>query len=412
MKIIIYPLCIFLFCIGCRQVEKNEIPQEIEQLGNLKIINGKAVSNIKFTLEHSFGESDEVLIGAITGLAVSDEGEVLIADNPQKTIHIFNKKGIYQGNLGGAGFGPGEFQLITDMKVRDNILQVLDRVQYRMNVFNVENSSILETKNAVQYPKNVKEHEEISKWIPNVTYPLYGQHILTGFMQHPWDSRIKMDSYNLDKKRMVKYYLMDYEGNIISDEVFEQRDNEDLVANVDGDHLFHIPSPPVPFLGKTIVAISKENMIYTAWTNDFLIKVFSPDGSYSKAYYMPHFSKRKISRNELAHLFDENDRRSQQLVQHAELPEFWPSIFAITIDDKERLWIAVISNKENMLEWWVLDKRGKLLAKADLPGDTHLSRLMRKPLLVIKGGYLYQHEVDVRNGIGHIAKYRIEFSEQ
>jgi len=47
--------------------------------------------------------------GSISGLAVTDGGDVLVADALNHVVHRFDATGAYRGSIGGRGGGPGEF---------------------------------------------------------------------------------------------------------------------------------------------------------------------------------------------------------------------------------------------------------------------------------------------------------------
>jgi len=79
-------------------------------------------------------------------------------------------------------------------------------------------------------------------------------------------------------------------------------------------------------------------------------------------------------------------------------------LFRMRIDDENRVWAAVpMDQQREILEWWILDESGELLAK--------LQRPLLKTIFDIKNGYLYGKEVDEETGAEYVVKYRMEFRE-
>jgi len=146
---------------------------------------------------------------------------------------------------------------------------------------------------------------------------------------------------------------MNKENKIISNEIFEvKKRKEILFAQVGNRQRSNLR--PLPFLGRTIITISNDNHIYTAWTDDFLIKVYGPDGNYVRAFYYP-FRKKSIRRKVLISLVNKvNDDWNRFVVEHAELSENWQALYSMIADDNNRLWISTIVAEDGVREWWVL----------------------------------------------------------
>ena len=69
-----------------------------------------------------------------TALAVDVEGRVFVADKADSTIKVF-KAGKLIDTVGRNGYGAGEFRYISDMKVLNNKLYVVDSLNGRIQVF-------------------------------------------------------------------------------------------------------------------------------------------------------------------------------------------------------------------------------------------------------------------------------------
>ena len=63
---------------------------------------------------------EEVLLGpVILDMEVDTRGRVYLADNRANGIHVYNSDGSYLQSLGRAGNGPGEFQMLWALEVRN-----------------------------------------------------------------------------------------------------------------------------------------------------------------------------------------------------------------------------------------------------------------------------------------------------
>jgi len=82
------------------------------------------------------------------------------------------------------------------------------------------------------------------------------------------------------------------------------------------------------------------------------------------------------------------------------------------VDDKGRMWAALITESDSVFTWWVLNPDGKLFARFELPGKRSLRSAYSKPLMMIKNGYFYLHERDFSQGIDRIVKYKIHFTKK
>lgn len=184
---------------------------------------------------------------------------------------------------------------------------------------------------------------------------------------------------------------------MISDMITELKDLVNVTAVVDGRHLFNMRA--LPFLQQPKVAISNEGTIYTANSESPLIKMHNSDGDYLKSFYIP-MEKKSMDRDELIKLFAEEDEENTNLLLHAELPEKWPALSDIVIDDENRLWVSTIPVKDSLHEWLVIDNNGELITTFEWPRN--------EPIEVIKNGKMYTRLTDEETGLQQVVRYRIE----
>lgn len=395
--------------IGCT-AQKADIPKYIKETKKLNVYSAEAEpkASIEMVRETTFEapgkfslEWYENISGYswFAGIEIDDSGRVFIADLRALKIHVFEPDGNYITSMGGEGNGPGEYYGITDTKMVSNKLHVFDYMAFRTTVYVPDSLQVIKS-GTVRPPVNQEEFDEINGWIRTVPFLRSDGTYLAGFMEQMMDARVESPKYNLNKDRPVKYYFMDGESKITSDEIFEvKKKREILVTEVRGRHLFNYTH--LPFLGRSLITISNDNHIYITWTDDFLIKVYGPDGSYQRAIYYP-VQKKAVSREEIVSLFDEDNRedaRNYDLVQHANLPKTWPAIHSVIADDNNRLWVSTIVAEDGIREWLVLENTGELITKFTWPDNRSVE--------AVKDGYAYSRETDKKTGQQKVVKYQI-----
>ncbi|MGK7370959.1 MAG: hypothetical protein ACNS64_12160 [Candidatus Halalkalibacterium sp. M3_1C_030] len=82
------------------------------------------------------------------------------------------------------------------------------------------------------------------------------------------------------------------------------------------------------------------------------------------------------------------------------LPDSWPVIRHMFVDDENRLWVAVNTNRQDKSEWWVLEKECELLARFQLPLDVSIAE--------VTGDQLFMQETDEETGLEQVVRYGIE----
>lgn len=381
-------ILLLIISMGCNHQKTEQIPERIQNLGNLTIYSSNTAPErtISFQKDIIYGETVNILIGRIGDVAVDDLRRVYISDLRKMVIHVYDADGRYITELGGKGGGPEEFSLIKSLQIRQNQLFAFDPDRHRVNKFNIDT---LTSNEAIMLAGNRREFKELYGAFPlihnliardNDTY-------IAEFVMHPLE--------NLQKYQNVEvtsyYHLLDSNGTIIGklfDFISEIRSNIILVAHIE------------PFFGRVKSVFSSEDSIYLADPGDFLVKTYGPDGGYQNAFYYP-IQKIPLTRESAikARVPDRYIDRMELL----DLPEAWPVLTEMVIDDQDRLWISTTVEDMNVYEWWVLEKSGELITRFYWPRN--------EPIELVKNGYMYTRQTDEENGLQQVVRYRVEFQE-
>lgn len=408
----LFILLILLSLTNCSPPEA-EIPEHLNDLEKLVVIqqNSKPASSIELIQEAVINDENATKtwfkditsggfpfggVGWIAGLEVDDSGRIYVGNQPEKTIQVFDSTGSYLTSLGSEGNGPGEFNGISDMNIQPNQLYAFDIFQFRTTFFSLDSLKVDEVKKA--YLSRAPDVEELTGWLSNGYKLIDDERFLVRYMDEYPNANVGTPKYNLDKPRPGRYYIVDREGKVLSKMLFELKDKKIITADVGERHLWHIA--PVPFLNQPLISISSDGHILSANSEESLVKMYAPNGDYLRAFYIP-MEKKSLLRDELIELYGEGDEENENLLIHAELPEKWPALGDIIMDDENRLWVSTIPDSEDLTyEWRVLQDTGELLATFRWPGNRSIEK--------IKDGYLYALETEESTGLQTIVKYRVE----
>ncbi|REL37788.1 6-bladed beta-propeller [Rhodohalobacter sp. SW132] len=375
-------------------IEKNSSPEStITFIRDLVIDDSDATGSWYHSTSggFAFGGSD-----FFAGLEVDDTGKIYVGDNYEKVIHVFDSTGAYLRRLGGEGRGPGEFEGIFDIKIHSDQLFAFDYFQFRSTFFSLDSLDVIDVRNV--YTNRAPDREEL-RGLPSRPVSLISDDLfIVRYKDEMKNANYGTEHYNLDQELLVRYYVVDREGKIRSEMIDELKDMENITAVVDGNHLFNLS--PVPFLQQPMISISNEGTIFTANSEDPLVKLHNKNGDYIRAFYIP-MEKKSIDREEIIDLIAQDDEINTNLLLHAELPEKWPALSDIVTDDENRLWVATIPKSEELIhEWWVLQDTGELIATFKWPGNRSIEK--------IKNDYVYARETMETTGQQRVVRYRIE----
>lgn len=149
-----------------------------------------------------------------------------------------------------------------------------------------------------------------------------------------------------------------------------------------------------PFDRTTLIAVSEEGYIYTAWTQYFLIRKYDLEGNYVQGFYYP-YSQVPLDHND----FFDFGMEAEEL-KKLDIPDTWPVLRSMKTDDEGRLWVSTITGNDKIYRWWILDGDGTLLATFDWPRD--------KEIKEVKNGNVYVLEEEEDSGIDQIVRYKRE----
>lgn len=402
MKQLIIIGLLLLGLSGCkltpRSSEAESMKDNQERLGTLKdvAIEGEPAYKINFIKDGTFGESDEVLIWTIGGFTVDKNNRVYIASG--KRILVFDEHQNFIKQIGRQGRGPGEFDNMGGLqpKIASQKLHVYDDVLQRVNVFGLTN---LEFQYTIPInPENWSKYPDLKHSRFKNYFSFKDSLLLVGFKE--------ILGRNEQDIPFSRYYLMNKEGEIVSNEIFKIEDNGFYSG-------FGTPGPiklgasiGLPQSRSSIVDVDYKGNIYSAWTEDFRIEIINNEGVKMDISYPMRNAELDKSK-----VLDELNRarRSKKTVTYDTFPETWPAIDYFFVDDEDRIWVATIVDDNENFEWMVISTQGALLAKFLWPGQRLKRHRAPREIKMVVNNYLYTQENNTDTGIDEVIRYKIEF---
>lgn len=394
-------LFFLLLISACSSEEESaqvELPDHISQLENVTVFSPNIQPADTVVLEKvaTFESSDDIYMeGRLSSFNVDDRDRVYIAATQigRLGVYVFNPNGEYITRIAPYGRGPGEYESIRSIDVHDNKLYLLDARLQKFGTFELD--SFTHVEDHIITRNRLTESDSLAK--------MFNFHdlIVNNDQSHILALRMFPRSRKFASQTDV-YYPMEAEGSIPPNKLLELKG---LTYYYPPEGMLSVPYL-MPFNRSSLVSVSSDGHFYTAWSEDFLINVYDQYGTYLRAIYYPA-EQAEMSLDEIT-----LEREQERMLDQYDLPETWPAVHTMELDDEGRLWVATITESDSTFQWHVLDKDGTQLARFTLPGRRASRSAYSKPLIQIKNGYYYNHEQDFRTGIDRIVKYRIQFESR
>jgi hypothetical protein len=397
MKKLFFAL-IIIFTWGCFAPQSDPISEQFRELENLTVYSSNAApdATISFQKDTVYGDTDEVLFGSIGEVAVDDLERVFITDAANMVIYAFEPNGRLIRRLGRDGRGPWEFSSYIQLQIRNNRLYAFDPAPNRVTVFTLDN---LAGEKTILLGSNRREHQDLIGALPSIN-ELHVRNDSTFVVRFIADNYVEVIKWqNFERKGFL--YPLDTTGKIASGKLLEfthaMHTHFPFRNAILGLHL-------EPFFGSAFTVLSSDNRIHFVEPDYFLIRSYHQNGVYQHAFY---YSLEKIPiTRPLSQDFAIQIGIPELLtddINSMELPETWPVLTDMKIDDHDRFWIAITVGNMKVYEWWVLKENGELITKFEWPRD--------EPIEVVKNGYMYTRQTDEETGLQQIVRYRIELEE-
>lgn len=378
-----------------------DLPAGLDEIENLTNYPAgmEAKSDIRFDRERSFGDSPELTFGGLGSFDVDSRGWVYISDYQQNTLNIFESDGSYLTSIGRSGNGPGEYTFGPFPVIKSDQLFLMDGMKARANLHTTDDFELIHTINL--NPTNKGSFDELADAQMNQTLIINEKRFLirmTRFIRTFADK-----AGELKDDRLIFFYTMGDDGRLIKP-ITEPVPMYEITGKAPEDFQFQGPysraSPRPQIFTKPIVTVSEDGYIYSALSDQLLIKKYNSEGDYLSAFYHP-FNHLEMTKEDAIN--SQGTPFLADLVSQNEVPDFWSAMDNMLVDDEGRLWIATIVDDLSIHEWWVLEESGELITKFEWPRD--------EPIVMVKTGKMYSRETDEETGLKRVVRYRVDMSD-
>jgi hypothetical protein len=376
----------FLFLvISCgSDSNQTDLPEDVASLANVSVYPGDAAPrhSISFERDARFGDTGDIYIGSIAGVAVRDDGTLFLADRGEAIVHVFGPTGDYRTAIGGKGEGPGEFLSASAPKLYNGELFVLDGQQRRVSVFDAQEFSYLRSHPVGSSGSGISG-------FPMIAYPLPEDQFLV------IQNSIQRDGETFYMRYVPSIY--NSEGDTVAAQIVKLRQNP--MHTVQSDNSIRLTS--LPFMGETHVGFTSSNEIVSGYSDRFLFHLISLDGDTLRSIYH-NVTPPPLDRSAmLANIEDETIRKDIGSMDIPETRLVYDSIFT---DNDNRFWVEMLTENDDINRWWILAESGEKLAEFDRPAS---SRIM-----AVKNSYVYFLEIDEETGLQDVVKYRFSLNDR
>lgn len=392
MKLIIY-LFFISFVISCSEQKMNPLKNKEYHSDGLDSVFIKTFSVTK-ELEIMSSDLKSYKIGM---LAVDGKSRLYISSG--NNIELYDSNGIYLHTFGRRGRGPGEFSNMQELKpiLSKTRLFAYDDVLKRINAYSIEQNEFLFS--IPIRPDNWKNIEELKEAVFEQFYVVDDSTLLVEFKDYYLN-----DS---DEPLQSRFYYMDVNGEIISDQIME-------IPKIEFFNGQGIPKPVsgtlnAPFPNAStqhfIIDIDSKSNIYSAWTGNFSIKVYSCTGKY-KHSITHEFEKKNLDKQQIIDSYKSRGDRIYQKAKQYSYPDTWPAIDQLLIDDKDRIWVSTIVDDDSYYEWYILDTTGEILTRFMWSGERFKRHYQQREIKYVNNNSLFTIEVDDETGEKKVVKYK------
>lgn len=395
LSVVIFLVILIVGCKPHNESQGNSDHDQINQPENQILISPGAnrIDTVKFIEETVFESNSDVFMeGYIRNVAVDDKERLFIASTRPGLvgIYVFRPDGSYITKLSRHGRGPAEYESINSMSIVGENLYVFDTRLQKIGIFSLD--GFKHVKDLLLDHSLLKENEELTiEWMiaNKLMVKIDGSFIVR------LKSRPRNDP-SFQHKEI--YFQVDENGKILPSPYVEVN-----------SHTYYFPKGrfdlpfTAPFTRSSLVTINSNGEFYSNWTEDFIISVHDSEGDLEKIY------KHNIQNANLKADDLNLDWNMMNTLNKYELPSTWPAVHTMVLDDEERLWVSTITESESEFSWYVVSTEGELLARFTKAGRRTERTATTAPLIVIKDGYFYSHNRDLRQGVDRIVKYKIEF---
>jgi len=393
----VFGIFILLTVFGCKT--EHDIEYSFGELENVKVFTENITpDSVVLTNAKEFGDNEEVFFASMGDFTVDDSGRVYIADAGwgSRSLYVFNAEGSHLKKIAGEGKGPGEFLNLSNLQYRSGSILFYDSQMQRIMIYSTDSLQLEKT--VLTDAQKWQSNSDLEMKRPHEFYLDEGNNVIAEFQEPP--------QANKSGIRKKYYYRLNSELELISEQLVELNAKKfahsESPQNV-GDTQVRLMKH-FPFFERHFIIPTQADHFFIVDSREFLIKRYDGQGNYQDAFYYPYIAP-DVTREDAMQSVNE---MVKSIASDIDLPDKWPAINNIYLDDESRFWVSTITESHKYFRWWVLDESGELLARFTMPGDKYQDPASKQNKVIVKDGYLYQQEKDEKTNQWKVVRYEIE----
>lgn len=316
----------------------------------------------------------------VTALDVDSRGRIYVGDFHRRQVTVLDSGGALVRKIGRKGGGPGEFEAIRGMQVlAGDTLLVYDPALARVSVFAPDSDRPAYTTNL-------------------------GARTRRGAPFHLWRTRAGDGYLALYRPAFV------FSGG----ETAERR--RDVVGTLAldgaprGDSILAFPSRSFviapngamenPFGRQGIVRLDSRDRVHVVWTDSARVAAYDLAGRKTGGFGFP-FDAPPVTGAQARREVEALDDFARGMFERPladSVPERWPAVRDLLVDDRDRIWLALGGDARAETEWAVFTPEGRYLASTVVPAGVTVR--------AVRGGRLYAERPD-EDGVPRVVVFRL-----
>lgn len=298
----------------------------------------------------------------VTALDVDSRGRMYVGDFYQKRVTVLGPDGKFLRTVGRKGAGPGEMQSVRGVQVLpgDSLL-VYDPNLARLTVFAPDSGRAAYTVNLAGYVQG-EEPFFLRRTGSNQALLAYFR---PGFRFGYGDTGERKDGVA----------VLELDGRARGGRLLSFPSRSFLVASNS--------IAPNPFGREGLVQPDSRDRLHYVWTDSAVVETYDLAGRRLASFSVP-LQAPPVTGEDVGHALEGMSEMGRSMFERTlrdSLPERWPAVAGLLVDDADRIWIGLAGPRDRPPEWAAFSDTGRYLASVFVPAGVEVH--------AIQGGRLY-----------------------
>lgn len=350
-----YPLILFIFSLFLLSCSTKSDQQNAIDYSEIPI------SEIQ--KEFSITESENYIPAQITRVMVSDDGQILVSQRPEKSIHQFDSLGNYITQVAGPGRGPGELSQYANAHFNGKIL-VMSNNNNMLTEFRPNEENIFEYRTDHRF---------------RLPGPMRGIRSLNNFSAF----YVKVDSARTPFGRIPPEFTTDFihlvqitgDSLQIEEKILSLEKHSHYVELTDGGNSMTYSFLPYRYSDKFSPLPDKQVLVQRP--RNSLIQVY--DGNMTLDHELNlNVKDRLVTEKDMEYHFPEI-RQSERRKRRTLIKDVKPPFTQVLMDSQEQFWLLT-DETENGKEYVIMSYEGEPVGRIQLPKNSTMHTIKDEKL--------------------------------